>query len=184
MKSVKGKVLGLLSLIVMSILLVTWVYPFSPVSVYENINYTTDSDRVRIHTEYLNNLQKLYDESSPDDVTTMVLQNISHMFEQDWLVKNDTFKMNKGDLDKMLMRMKNARAGLLNLTRQEEYSWEQRSYLLTSIENVISMEETIEGMMDDSWEKRTVLKRQFQNLHGGYTSSLMYFTSFYSATQR
>ena len=184
MKSVKGKVLGLLSLIVMSILLVTWVYPFSPVSVYKNINYTTDSDRVRIHTEYLNKLQKLYDESSPDDVTTMVLQNISHMFEQDWLVKNDTFIMNKGDLDKMLMRMKNARAGLLNLTRQEEYSWEQRSYLLTSIENLLSMEETIEGMMDDSWEKRTVLKRQFQNLHGGYTSSLMYFTSFYSATQR
>ena len=184
MKSVKGKVLGLLSLIVMSILLVTWVYPFSPVSVYKNINITTDPYSARNHTEYLNNLQKLYDESSPDDVTTMVLQNISHMFEQDWLVKNDTFKMNKDELAKMLMGMRNARAGLLSLTRQEEYSWEQRSYLLTSIENVISMEETIEGMMDDSWEKRTVLKRQFQNLHGGYTSSLMYFTSFYSATQR
>ena len=51
MKSVKGKVLGLLSLIVISTLIVTWVYPFSPVSVYENINYTTDSDRVRIQNE-------------------------------------------------------------------------------------------------------------------------------------
>ena len=184
MKSVKGKVLGLLSLIVISILIVTWFYPFSPVSVYKNINYTTDSDRVRIHTEYLNNLQKLYDESSPDDVTTIVLQNITHMFEQDWLVKNDTFKMNKDELARMLMGMRNAGDGLLKLTMHEEYSWEQRNDLLIIIENVIAMEELIEDIMDDSWEDRTVLKRQFFNLHGFYTSSLMLFNTFYRSTQR
>ena len=185
MKSVKGKVLGLLSLIVISTLIVTWVYPFSPVSVYENINYTTDSDRVRIHTEYLNNLQKLYDESSPGDVTTIVLQNISFsIFEQDWLVKNDTFKMNKDELAKMLMGMRNARAGLLNLTTQEEYSWQERNDLLWNIENVLAMEELIEDIMDDHWEDRTVLKRQFFNLHGAYTSSLMLFNTFYRSTQR
>ena len=161
MKSVKGKVLGLLSLIVMSILLVTWVYPFSPVSVYKNINITTDPYSARNHTEYLNNLQTLYDESSPDDVTTLVLQNISHMFEQDWLVKNDTFKMNKDELARMLMGMRNARDGLLKLTMHEEYSWEQRNDLLMNIENVIAMEELIEDIMDDHWEDRTVLKRQF-----------------------
>ena len=184
MKSVKGKVLGLLSLIVMSILLVTWVYPFSPVSVYKNINITTDPYSVRNHTEYLNNLQTLYDESSPDDVTTIVLQNISHMFEQDWLVKNDTFKMNKDELARMLMGMRNARYGLLKLTMHEEYSWQQRNDLLMNIENVIAMEELIEDMMDDHWEDRTVLKRQFFNLHGAYTSSLMLFNTFYRSTQR
>ncbi len=185
MKSVKGKVLGLLSLIVISILIVTWVYPFSPVSVYKNINVNMDSYSVRNHTEYLNNLQNLYDESSPDDVTTLVLQNISHMFEQDWLVKNDTFKMNKDELAKMLMGIRNAREGLLKLTMHEEYSYEQRSYLLMNIENVMAMEELIEGMIDDSWENKTVLKRQFNNhLHGAYTNSLMLFTTFYSATQR
>ena len=183
-KSVKGKVLGLLSLIVISILIVTWVYPFSPVSVYKNINITTDPYSVRNHIDQLNKLQKLYDESSPDDVTTLVLQNISHMFEQDWLVKNDTFKMSKDELAKMAMGMRNARDGLLKLTMHEEYSWQQRNDLLWNIENVIAMEELIEDIMDDSWENRTVLKRQFFNLHGAYTSSLMLFNSFYEFTQR
>lgn len=183
MKSVKDKVLGLLSLIVISILIVTWFFPFSIVSVYKNINYATNSDFVRIHNSKLNDLQKLYDESSPDDVTTLVLQNISHMFEQDWLVKNDTFKMNKDELDKMLMGMRNAREGLLNLTMQEEYSMQQRTDLLMNIENVLAMEDLIEGMMDDSWENRTTVKRQFQNLHGAFTSSLMLFNSFYDSTQ-
>jgi len=45
------------------------------------------------------------------------------------------------------------------------------------------MEETIEGMMGDNWENRTVLKRQFNNLHGAYSESLSYFTSFYETTQ-
>lgn len=183
MKSVKDKVLGLLSLIVISILIVTWFFPFSIVSVYKNINYTTNSDFVRIHNSKLNDLQKLYDESSPDDVTTLVLQNISHMFEQDWLVKNDTFKMNKDELDKMLMGMRNAREGLLNLTMQEEYSMQQRMDLLMNIENVLAMEDLIEGMMEDSRENRTTVKRQFQNLHGAFTSSLMLFNSFYDSTQ-
>jgi hypothetical protein len=183
MKGVKVKVIGFLSLIVISILIVTWFFPFSIVSVYKNINYTTNSDSVRIHIKYLDNLQKLYDESSPDDVTTLVLQNISHMYEQDWLVKNDAFKMNKDELAKMLMGMRNAREGLLNLTTQEEYSMEQRMYLLMIIENVLSMEDLIEDMMEDSWENRTVVKRQFRNLHGAFTSSLMVFNSFYDTTQ-
>lgn len=49
MKSVKDKVLGLLSIIVISILIVTWFFPFSIVSVYKNISYTTNPDFVRIH---------------------------------------------------------------------------------------------------------------------------------------
>ena len=184
MKSVKFKVIGLLSLIIISILIVTWFFPFSIVSVYKNINITTDPYSARNHIEQLNNLQKLYDESSSDDVTTLVLQNISHMFEQDWLVKNDTFNMNKDELAKMLMGMRNAREGLLKLTMHEEYSYEQRSDLLMNIENVLAMENLIEGMMEDSWENRTVVKRQFRNLHGAFTSSLMLFTTFYSSTQR
>ena len=183
MKGVKVKVIGLLSFIIISILIVTWFFPFSNVSVYQNINYTTNSDSVRVHNKYLDNLQKLYDERSPDDATTLVLQNISHIYEQDWLVKNDTFKMNEDELAKMLMRMGNARHDLLNLTTQEEYSWEQRSYLVTLIENVMSMEEYIESIMEDNWENRTVVKRQLNNLHGAYTSSLMIFNSFYDTTQ-
>ena len=110
------------------------------------------------------------------------------MFEQDWLVKNDTFKMNKDELDKMLMGMRNAREGLLNLTMQEDYSMQNKMDLLMNIENVLAMEDLIEGMkedmIEDSWENRTTIKRQFQNLHGAYTSSLMLFNSFYNTTQR
>ena len=183
MKGVKFKIIGFLSLIIISILIVTWFFPFSIVSVYQNINYTTDSDSVRIHNKYLGNLQKLYDESSPDDVSTVVLQNISPIYEQDWLVKNDTFKMNKDELAKMVMHMRNAREGLLNLTTQEEYSYEQRTDLVTIIENVMSMEELIKYIMEDRWENRTVVKRQLNNLHGAFTSSLMLFNSFYDSTQ-
>ena len=92
--------------------------------------------------------------------------------------------MNKDELAKMLMGMRNARDGLLKLTMHEEYSWEQRSDLLMNIKNVIAMEELIEDIMDDRWEDRTVLKRQLFNLHGAYTSSLMLFNTFYRSTQR
>lgn len=69
------------------------------------------------------------------------------------------------------------------MTTREEYTWEQRTYLRTLIENLLSMEETIEGMMDDNWDNRTVLNRRFFNLHGGFTSSLTLFNSFYDTAQ-
>ena len=92
--------------------------------------------------------------------------------------------MNKDELARMLMGIRNARDGLVKLTMHEEYAWEQRSDLLMNIKNVIAMEELIEDIMDDRWEDRTVLKRQFFNLHGFYTSSLMLFNTFYRSTQR
>ena len=91
--------------------------------------------------------------------------------------------MNENVLAKMLFDIQQVRNQLLNLTTQEEYNWGQRSYLLYAIENLLSMEETIEGMMGGNWENRTVLKRQFNNLHHGFTSSLMDFTTFYEVTQ-
>lgn len=183
MKSVKSKILGLLGLIVILILIITWFYPFSPLSVYKNFSYRTDSYSVKNHNSTLNDLQKLYDESSSDDVTTNALQHLSGLYEQDWLVKNDSFQMNKDVLDKMLFDVQQVRNQLLNLTTREEYTWEQRTYLRTLIENLLSMEETIESMMDDKWDNRTVLNRRFFNLHGGFTSSLMFFNTFYDTTQ-
>lgn len=183
MKSVKSKVLGLLSLIVISILIVTWFYPLSPLSVHKSYGFTADSDSVRIHNNELNNLQELYDESSPDDVTTSVLKHISPIYEGKWLVNNESISLNEDELAKMLFNVKNARKVLLTLTIQEEYTMEQRRYLLTSIEDLLSMEEMIEGIMNDNWDNRTVLKSQFKNLHGAFTSSLMIFTTFYDVTQ-
>ena len=183
MTGVKGTVIGLLSLIVILILIVSWFFPFSIVSIYKNISYTANPDSARVHSKYLDKLQKLYDESSSDDVTTLVLHNISHMYEQDWLVQNDTFKMNQDELAKMLMDMRNARESLLNLTAQEEYSMEQRADLLMITENVLSMEDMIAGMIEIRWENRTVVKRQFKNLHGAFTSCLMLFNSFYDTAQ-
>jgi len=130
LKSVKGKIIVFSSLIVISILIMTWLFPFSPLSVYENFSYTTNSDSVRFHTSKLNELNtKLFDESSPDDVTTLVLQNLSGIYEQDWLVENESFKMNKDVLAKMVFDIQQVRNQLLNLTTQEEYIWAQRKLL-------------------------------------------------------
>lgn len=165
------------------ILIVTWFYPFSPLSVYKNLNYTPDSYSVRAHNSYLNDLQKLYDESSPDDVTTNVLQNLSGIYKQEWLVKSESFKMNKDVLAKMVFDIQQVRNQLLFLSTLEGYTGGQRTYLRSTIENLLSMEDTIEGIMDDNWNNRTVLNRRFINLQGGFTDSLTYFNSFYDTTQ-
>lgn len=182
MKVTKSKIIGTLGIIVISILIITWFFPFSTVSVYKNIHYTSNSDSVKTHPQKLDDFQALSDASS-GGATTLVLRNLSSIYKQDWLVEEKTFKMNKDKLAKMLLGMQQTRNQLLNLTKQEEYTWEQRSYLITLIENVMSMEETIESMMNTNWENRMVLRRQFKNLSEAYTSSLMYFNSFYDTTK-
>lgn len=183
MKVTKSKIIGTLGIIVISILIITWFFPFSTVSVYKNIHYTSNSDDVKHHIQKLDDFQVLSDASS-GGATTLVLRNISSVYEQDWLVEDKTYKMNKDKLAKMLFDMQKSRNQLLSLTTQEEYTSYQRQSLLTLIENVMSMEELLESMMDASWDNRAVQKRQFRNLSDAYTSSLMLFNTFYDRTQR
>lgn len=135
--------------------------------------------QIQILSEFT--IQKLFDESSPDDVTTSVLQNISPIFEQEWLTKNGSFDVNKDELAAMLTRMKNGRKSLL--TKQEGYSMEQRGYLVYTIESFISFEERIQEMMHQKWKNRTELKGQLHNLSNDYISTLMLFYTFYDTTQ-
>ncbi|MCT2534865.1 hypothetical protein NC661_04000 [Aquibacillus koreensis] len=87
--------------------------------------------------------------------------------------------MSKEDLDDILFEVKNARKTLLEFISKEDYTQEQRQYLVTSIESLLALEEEIVNIKTGSAESRKTLKIQFSNLHGSFLSNFMMFEIFY-----
>lgn len=182
LKRFKGIVLGLVCLIVIATLIVTWVYPFSLFSVHKSYTYIPDSSIVDSHVKSLNDFKKLYSKSN-EDVTTKSTPAILQIYEQEWLVNKESVTMNEDKFDSILFKVKSARATLLRLTVQEKYTIEQRSYLLDCIKNMLSLEETILMIKNDKWEPRSTEQRRFHNLQSSFDSSFTLFVSFYELSQ-
>lgn len=173
----------LLSIIVISIIILTWFFPFSYFSVYKSYNYNNDSYAVKAYSKKLTEFKKFYNESSIDDGTTKLSPGIFNMFEQDWLVTKGTFSMNKDSMNAILIDVKNAREHLLELTILEDYTSLQRHHLLNSIKNLLSLEVMIEDIKNQKWETRNTFKTEFHNLQDAFFNSFNIFISFYRNSQ-
>lgn len=179
---VKRFILALVCLIIISIL--TWIFPFSYISVYKSSNYTADSFEVDAYSKKLNEFKESFDENSTDDVTTKFTLAILPMFEGTWLVNKGTVKMSYDELDSIFHTVSHTKNNLQTLGLEETYTEEQRLYLVDIIDNLDSLEETIESIMNEKWETRSTLNIEFRNLHNAFFNSFNVFISFYEISQQ
>ncbi|MCU9614617.1 hypothetical protein OEV98_13820 [Caldibacillus lycopersici] len=168
-----------LSAVVILVLLMTWIYPFSFFSINKSYSYEPNNNDIDKYVERLNELETLV-ANSPNNPTKIITENILGYFEQDWIVTKDSkIKITKDELELIKFHVKDVRGTLLDMTVQEDYSYETRSYLLATIESFLSFEEYIDELKKNSWETRSTIDRELDILHGGFFSNLITYINFF-----
>ncbi len=187
----KRIIIGVVGLFIISFVIMTWFYPYSFVSVYKSYAFKPDpivvdqyvNDLEEFKSSYQEDLDELTTESNYD-LTIDRTQYLLPLFEQDWLVSKVPVKMSIDDLGEILFEVKNARKILLELIANEDYTQEQRHYLVNSIESLLSLEEEIVDIKTGIAESRKTLRIQFNNLHGSFLGNFMMFEIFYERSRK
>lgn len=187
---VKRIIISVIGLLVFSVLIMTWFYPYSFISVYKSYSFTSDPVVVDEYMMDLNKFKSSYerdlDEQTPGNIYDLTIDSTQYLislFEQDWLVSKKPVKMSIKDLDNILFAVKNARKALLRLIAKENYTQVQRQYLVDSIESLLSLEEEIINIKTGRAESRKTLKIQFSNLHVSFINNFMMYEIFYKVSQ-
>jgi hypothetical protein len=189
-KRKKNIILSIVGLFVLFIVTMTWLYPFSVFSMYKHYSFKADPVVVAEYEKDLLEFEASFEEEAEalesernKDRTIDRTQYVLPLFEQDWLVSKEHVKMGIGDLDNMSFDVKNTRKSLMELLAEEDYSKEQRQDLITSIENLLLLEEELVEMKTEKAESRKTLNIQFSNLQVRFINNFMIFKNFYERSK-
>ncbi|WP_026907258.1 hypothetical protein [Paucisalibacillus globulus] len=185
--SIKRGLISVVAIISIFILIMTWCYPYSNFSIYKSYAYTPDPMMVDGYIKDLDEFKALFEEEleqnySKDgimDYTIDRTQYVLPLFEQDWIVSKDTVKFDMDDLDIILFETRNVRQTLLDLIVREDYTSEQRQYLVDSIGSLLILEESIIEIQTGKAKSRSTLNRQLHNLHGDFMTNFILYEIFY-----
>ncbi|MHA6252527.1 hypothetical protein [Oceanobacillus sp. CAU 1775] len=172
------------------ILVMTWFYPFSIFSINKSYSFTADPVTVDEYTrelnEFITSFENDLEEAFGEDNINLTLDRtryLASIFEQEWISSKDPIKMDLDMLSNNLDEVKSARNALLELIVREDYNYEQREYLVGSIDSLLSVEEQINKIKMSSFSTRSTLNRQFRNLHVSFISQLTFYEIFYEQVQ-
>ena len=189
-KKTKKIILSLTGLAVVFLLFMTWFYPYSVFGISKSYSYTPDTVVVEGYEEDLNAFKSSFEEDLAEmgtadqvDLTTDRTQYVLPLFEQDWLLSKEPVNFGMNDLDTILIEVENARTTLLDLSVSEDYTNEQRLYLVDSIKSLLWLEEEIGEIKTGKAESRKTLDIQFRNLHSSFLNNFMMFRIFYERSQ-
>jgi hypothetical protein len=183
------KMIVILITLVLLISIITWVYPYSSLSVYKNYSYNKGLVLVngKTHEEIVQKFKRRLEfdlEEKEQNRTVSYTQNILPLFEQDWYIKEDAVTIKKQDLETMLMHVKNTRSTLLSLLQHEEYTSEQKMYLEQLINGFLGIEEYIGYMQHEPFLSRGDIRRSLGNLRDSQGLLFSIFTTFYDLALR
>lgn len=182
---------GFVISIIVVISIITWFYPYSPLSV--NQSYAYQPKKVSFNGESYHEILSDFKESYEKDLNADLINNhpnltinrtqfILPIFEQDWLISNDSVSINDEKLETVLFEVIQVREVLLSLVGQAEYTREQRVYLIDFIRNILSLEDSIVALKNENYLTRNELNRQIDNLYNEFTSNFRSFVAFYNGT--
>lgn len=185
---IKRFVISFVAIIIIILLFMTWFYPFSNYSIYQSYNYKPDSVMVAGYLEDLNefktSLEKDLEHENQEDgyinFTVDRTQYVLSLFEQDWLVSKEPVRISKRDIEDMLFKVENVRETLLDLIAREDYTVEQRDYLVSTIKNILYIEDQLHVLKEGKGTSRSSLRIQLHNLHGEFMGAFMMYSSFYN----
>lgn len=177
---------GIVILIVTFVLVMTWLFPFSPFSVNRNYNYQhkkilfNDKNYEEILNEFKDDFEELNEDSAKKYPNlTEQTQYVLPIFEEEWLLSEDSVPINKVKLGTMLLEVQQVREAFLNLIAQEDYTSEDRGYIINIIRNLLSLEDSIRELQTENYMTRNELKRGLDNLYVEYTGNFRFFVSSY-----
>ena len=180
---------GFVISIIVVISIITWFYPYSPLSV--NQSYAYQPKKVSFNGKSYHEILSDFKESYEEDLNADLINNHPNLtinrtqfilpnFEQDWLISNESVSINDEKLETVLFEVIQVREDLLSLVGQAEYTREQRVYLIDLIRNILSLEDSIVALKNENYLTRSELNRQIDNLYNEFTSNFRSFVAFYN----
>lgn len=166
----------------------TWIYPFSPLSINKSYDYQQKKvlHNGKTYNEIVNDFKESYENDlnadSVKDTTNLTIdrtQYILPMFEQEWLISKDAVSIDSLKLDTILSEVKSAREVMFSLLEQVDYSSEHRGYLIKIIKSLLLLEESIVDLKDEKFATRSELNRRLKNLSNDFSFNFSLYTSFY-----
>lgn len=182
---------GSIAFVVLFIALMTWFYPFSPFSFYKNYTYkpTAVLYNNQTYAEMMQSFKKSYDETLNEELekdvdekngTIIRMESIFQVFGQDWLVNDDSVKMDKVRIDEMLSSVEQWKLTLLSLLAQEDYTKEERILLVDAVNNTMVLEEHIRYLKEGKYFSRKELNISLGNLRHQFQRDFeIFMTTFY-----
>ncbi|MBO0589630.1 hypothetical protein [Sporosarcina sp. E16_8] len=191
----------LVGVAVFFLLFMTWLFPFSPISIYKS--YTYKPVKVlyindKSYEDILNEFKESYEKelskefkntrnTSHNSINLTIdrTQYILPIFEQDWLVSTKPVTIDKNKVDQMLRDVIQSRNTLLMLVAQENYTSEERVYLVDIINSILRLEEEIRYVKDGKYFSRIELNTLLDNLGDSFRFNFdIFVTTFYERVNK
>lgn len=166
----------------LSILTVTWVFPYASLSVAKAYTIKQDPIVVKQYVDTLQEYKKLINENEEQTNTYATALAAFDFFEQVLMENEHEWRMTDDTLEELRFQVATYRDMLITLSFSETYSNEARMYLKTALNAAIELEDSITFIQMSEGLTRKDLRILIGNLYGEMGRNLEQFITFYQQT--
>jgi hypothetical protein len=169
-------------ILILSILTVTWVFPYASLSVAKAYTIKQDPIVVKQYVDTLQEYKKLINENKEQTNTYATAVAAFDFFEQVLMENEHEWRMTDDTLEELHFQVATYRDMLITLSFSETYSNEARMYLKTALNATIELEDSITFIQMSEGLTRKDLRILIGNLYGEMGHNLEQFITFYQQT--
>ena len=153
-------------ILILSILTVTWVFPYASLSVAKAYTIKQDPIVVKQYVDTLQEYKKLINENKEQTNTYATAVAAFDFFEQVLMENEHEWRMTDDTLEELRFQVATYRDMLITLSFSETYSNEARMYLKTALNAAIELEDSITFIQMSEGLTRKDLRILIGNLYG------------------
>ncbi|NAP00350.1 hypothetical protein FRY77_30685 [Halomonas sp. MG34] len=169
-------------ILILSILTVTWVFPYASLSVAKAYTIKQDPIVVKQYVDTLQEYKKLINENKEQTNTYATALAAFDFFEQVLMENEHEWRMTDDTLEELRFQVATYRDMLITLSFSETYRNEARMYLKTALNAAIELEDSITFIQMSEGLTRKDLRILIGNLYGEMGRNLEQFITFYQQT--
>ena len=164
------------------LLLISYYYPLSLLSLNKQYKYTPDSVVAAQYETKLNVLKRSYENSETNDLTTIRMQQgLLDVYHQNFLISGDSVVFTDEKFSSIKSDVIETRKMLLDLTFSEDYDENTKNYLQLLLESLIEVESHIQKTELTASYSKEELEQVLNKIQVHFYASLKYFNSFYNS---
>lgn len=184
MKKRSALILAAAAVLAVFIGFMTYAYPFSPFSVSKQLAYKpglllyNDQTYEQLYNETKKRHEKRM--ARPEkNITIIRSETAFETFGSSWLFEENVI-INRRQLEDIRSGLTGWRSSMLLLLTEENYTKEQRTYLVSNIEEALRMEEVLTQLENGSYYTRKEIKTLAENLRRAHQRAFeIYVSTFY-----
>ncbi|MBM7650237.1 hypothetical protein JOC78_003222 [Bacillus ectoiniformans] len=172
------------SIIAVFILIFSWIYPYSMLSIHKSYTYEPDPLVIKEYVQDIKDFKRSSQADLKKSEMTEKFMNILEMFQQHWLLSKKPVIMDEQQMEFLFAEVKESRHSLLQLLITEDFSKEERSFLIPAIEELLTLEESIVQLSLAHTASRATINLRCRNLHINFINCFHAYETFYHAQSK